>query len=93
MKAGFDAGQHGLKALRVEVWQGFLYVSLSESPTASVAERLGPLTNNVVGRFDMAEYSATSAIRYFPQHVYFHSGLDADCFDYCVRHKSDQKTI
>jgi choline monooxygenase len=56
MKDGFDQSQHSLRALRVEIWEGFLYVSLADNPAKSVAEAMAPLRDNVVGRYDMACY-------------------------------------
>ncbi len=55
-KDGFDASQHSLKPLRLEVWEGFVYVTLASEPANSVADALAPLRENVVGRFDMAGY-------------------------------------
>lgn len=56
MKDGFDPANHGLRELRAEVWEGFLYVSLADEPATSVAAALAPFRDNVVGRFDMAGY-------------------------------------
>ncbi|MEM7294718.1 MAG: SRPBCC family protein, partial [Pseudomonadota bacterium] len=56
MKDGFDVSQHKLRPLFCEVWEGFVYVSLSESPSVSLADALAPFSENVVGRFDMGCY-------------------------------------
>ncbi len=55
MKEGFDRSEHRLRRLCTEVWEGFVYVSLSERPK-SLADALEPLRANVVGRYDMACY-------------------------------------
>jgi phenylpropionate dioxygenase-like ring-hydroxylating dioxygenase large terminal subunit len=54
MDRGFDAGEHRLGQLALEVWEGFVYVNASPSP-APLAPRLAGLTE-VVGRFHMADY-------------------------------------
>lgn len=56
MKDGFDPAAHGLRVLRAELWEGFLYVSLADPPAKSLAEALAPLRDGVVGRYDMARY-------------------------------------
>ncbi|MEM7172964.1 MAG: SRPBCC family protein [Pseudomonadota bacterium] len=56
MKQGFDKSAHRLKELHAEVWEGFLYVTLAETPSKSLAQALAPFTEGVVGRFDMACY-------------------------------------
>jgi len=56
MKADFDPSQHGLRRLQLEVWEGFIYVSLTEKPETSLKQVLAPLRDNIVGRFDMACY-------------------------------------
>ncbi|MCP5081830.1 MAG: Rieske 2Fe-2S domain-containing protein [Alphaproteobacteria bacterium] len=56
MKPDFDPAQHGLRRLRCEVWEGFVYVTLAEQPATSLASVLEPLRENIVGRFDMARY-------------------------------------
>ncbi len=56
MKPDFDLADHRLRPLACEVWEGFVYVSLSETPATSLAEALSPLAHNIVGRFDMARY-------------------------------------
>lgn len=56
MKEGFDPARHGLRPLRVEVWEGFIYVTLAERPVTSLADALAPLRDNIVGRYDMACY-------------------------------------
>ncbi|MEM7427833.1 MAG: SRPBCC family protein [Pseudomonadota bacterium] len=56
MKDGFDPADHSLRGLHCEVWEGFVYVSLADQAPRPLAETLAPLTQNVVGRFDMARY-------------------------------------
>jgi choline monooxygenase len=56
MKAGFDVSNHRLRRLHSEVWEGFIYVTLAENPATSLNEVLGPLTEQVIGRFDMNCY-------------------------------------
>lgn len=56
MKEGFDLSKHGLRTLHSEVWEGFIYITLAESPVKSVAQSLAPLRDGVVGRYDMACY-------------------------------------
>lgn len=56
MKEGFDPAKNGLRTLKAEVWEGFLYVTLADQPAKSVAEALDPLREGVVGRYDMACY-------------------------------------
>ena len=53
MKEGFDASEHRLRELHCEVWQGFVYVCLAERPDVSLSSALAPLSEQVVGRFDM----------------------------------------
>jgi phenylpropionate dioxygenase-like ring-hydroxylating dioxygenase large terminal subunit len=56
MKDGFDLAAHSLRAVHTQVWEGFVYVSLAETPAKTLAETLAPLCDNIVGRFDMARY-------------------------------------
>lgn len=56
MKEGFDVSQRKLRSLHLEVWEGFVYVTLASNPERTVAERLSGLREGVVGRFDMACY-------------------------------------
>ena len=56
MKDGFDPSKHGLRPLHTETWEGFVYVTLAETPAKSVAAALEPLRANVVGRYDMNCY-------------------------------------
>ncbi|WP_120501746.1 aromatic ring-hydroxylating dioxygenase subunit alpha [Roseovarius sp. EL26] len=56
MKEGFDLADHGLRALQIEVWEGFIYVTLAEHPVTTVAAALEPFRTKVVGRYDMARY-------------------------------------
>jgi len=56
MKDGFDVSEHGLRRVALELWEGFLYVTLAEHSETSVAERLAPFRDGVVGRYDMGCY-------------------------------------
>lgn len=56
MKANFDITQHRLRELHADTWEGFVYVSLADKPVTSLAVALAPLSNNVVGRYDMSCY-------------------------------------
>lgn len=56
MKPEFDPSLHGLRPLNLEVWEGFIYVSVADKPRTRLADVLAPFRNNVVGRFDMACY-------------------------------------
>jgi phenylpropionate dioxygenase-like ring-hydroxylating dioxygenase large terminal subunit len=56
MKRGFDPEQHSLRALRADCWEGFVYVSLAQQPVTLASEVLAPLSEQVVGRYDMACY-------------------------------------
>ena len=56
MKKDFDRTQHGLRSLQTEIWEGFVYVTLAQTPVKSVAEALNLLREDVVGRYDMACY-------------------------------------
>lgn len=54
MKDGFDSSRHNLRPLHVEVWEGFVFVTLADEPDTSLADALAPLRDNVVGRYGMA---------------------------------------
>lgn len=56
MKAGFDKARHTLRTLHAEIWQGFLYVSLAETPETSLETVLATFRDTVVGRYNMAAY-------------------------------------
>ncbi len=56
MKADFDPSQHGLRHLHLDVWEGFIYVSVADEPATRLSEVLAPLREQVVGRFDMGCY-------------------------------------
>ncbi len=52
--AGFEPANFGLPAIRTEVWEGWIYVTLdAEAP--SLGERLAPL-RDLVGRYGAADY-------------------------------------
>ena len=40
MKEGFNLGDHSLKKLHSEVWEGFIYVTLAEKSLKSVNSSL-----------------------------------------------------
>jgi len=56
MKSGFDKSQHRLRLLQLDIWQGFVYVSLAENPSTRLNDVLAPFQEGVVGRYDMACY-------------------------------------
>ena len=56
MKAGFDPGQHRLRGLQMNCWEGFIYVTLAEQPQTQLQQVLAPLCEQVVGRYDMTCY-------------------------------------
>ena len=56
MKAGFDESGKGLKPLKSAVWEGFVYVSLSQNPATDLNQVLEPLRENIVGRYNMSCY-------------------------------------
>ena len=56
MKEGFNLSDHSLKKLHSEVWEGFIYVTLAESPSKSVNSSLKSLKTKIVGRYDMGRY-------------------------------------
>lgn len=53
-RPGFKAADNHLPELATEIWEGFIYVSLSKDPV-SIKERMKPL-QDVVETFDMARY-------------------------------------
>ena len=55
MKDGFECSAHRLRDLQSAVWEGFVYVSLAESPV-DLQAALAPIKENIVGRYDMACY-------------------------------------
>ena len=58
MQEGFDPAHHGLRELKTEIWEGFLFVTLANEPAKTLAEALAPLHDQVVGRFAMGNYRA-----------------------------------
>ncbi len=56
MKPEFNKSDHKLRPLQCEVWEGFIYLSLSKNPATQLSEVLGPLRNDVVGRYNMDCY-------------------------------------
>ena len=59
MKDDFRRQDHHLRPLRLAIWEGFIYVTLCDDPQlAPPQQRLSPLTNKVVGQFDMARYQS-----------------------------------
>ena len=53
---GFELADHRLKTLHSELWEGFIYATLSREPPKPVAERLAGFHADVAGRFAMASY-------------------------------------
>lgn len=56
MQAGFNSSEHGLRALHLSQWEGFVYVTLSEAPRHVPEDALAALREGVVGRYEMACY-------------------------------------
>ena len=56
MKSNFIMSDHNLERLHTEIWEGFIYVSLSKKPRKGIAKSLDSLKKNIVGRYDMASY-------------------------------------
>jgi phenylpropionate dioxygenase-like ring-hydroxylating dioxygenase large terminal subunit len=56
MKDGFDPAEHRLRRLHCCSWEGFVYVSIAHDPRKFLPEALAPLSEQVVGRYDMACY-------------------------------------
>jgi phenylpropionate dioxygenase-like ring-hydroxylating dioxygenase large terminal subunit len=56
MKSNFIMSDHNLERLHTEIWEGFIYVSLSKKPKKGIAKSLDALKKNIVGRYDMASY-------------------------------------
>ena len=54
--AGFDMAAHRLMELHCELWEGFIYATLSPERPESMARRLAGFHKDVVGRFAMADY-------------------------------------
>lgn len=63
MPADFDPARHPLPTVRVEVWQGLVFVNLSDSPTESPAELLGTGTE-LMRTFDIANTRIAHTITY-----------------------------
>ena len=58
MKPGFDKSEHRLQTIHCEVWEGFVYVNLAKAPATNLNQVLQPLTENIVGRYDMSCYQS-----------------------------------
>jgi len=56
MKSNFITNDHKLERLHTEIWEGFIYVTLSKKPKKSIAKSLDGLRKNIVGQYDMANY-------------------------------------
>lgn len=56
MKPEFDKSEHRLRRIGLEIWEGFVYVTLAADPPVPVEARTQKLREDVVGRFDMACY-------------------------------------
>ena len=56
MKEGFKLGDHHLKKLHCEVWEGFIYVTLAKKSLKSLNSSLEAFKDKIVGRYDMGSY-------------------------------------
>ncbi|MEM7563060.1 MAG: SRPBCC family protein [Pseudomonadota bacterium] len=56
MKSDFQRCDHSLKPVSLCIWEGFVYVCLSDRSAENFRNDLKPFTDNVVGRFDMSCY-------------------------------------
>ena len=56
MKQGFETSEHKLRPIHLEIWEGFIYVTLAEKPATRLSDILAPFRDKIVGRFDMACY-------------------------------------
>jgi phenylpropionate dioxygenase-like ring-hydroxylating dioxygenase large terminal subunit len=56
MKNGFDKTKNGLRRLYLELWEGFVYVNLSEKQPKNITACLNSLHGNVVGKYNMSSY-------------------------------------
>jgi len=56
MKKNFNLKDHRLRKLHTEIWEGFIYVTLAETPSRSVNSSLINLKNKIVGRYDMGSF-------------------------------------
>jgi choline monooxygenase len=56
MKSNFNLDHYRLKELHTEVWEGFIYITLSKKPSKKVAPSLENLRKNIVGQYDMGSY-------------------------------------
>jgi phenylpropionate dioxygenase-like ring-hydroxylating dioxygenase large terminal subunit len=56
MKTNFDVTEHRLRALLLNTWEGFIYVSLAQNPSSRPDQVLAPLADKIVGRYDMGCY-------------------------------------
>lgn len=56
MKSSFNKNDNNLERLHTEVWEGFIYVTLSKNPKKGIAESLEMLSKNIVGQYDMTDY-------------------------------------
>ena len=60
MKSNFITNNHKLERLHTEIWEGFIYVTLSKKPKKSIAKSLDGLRKNIVGQYDMANYKTVN---------------------------------
>ncbi len=56
MKSDFKPSDNNLVRLHSEVWEGFIYTTLSNKPSKNIAQSLDELRKNIVGQYDMASY-------------------------------------
>ncbi len=56
LKSDFNTKKNNLESLHTEIWEGFLYITLSKNPSKKVSESLESFRNNIVGQYDMNKY-------------------------------------
>jgi len=56
MKPHFEKSNHNLRALKVSIWEGFIYISLSDRPSTNPTQNLQPFSRDIVGKYDMQCY-------------------------------------
>lgn len=54
--SGFNKSDHQLQSVHIEIWEGFVYATLSEHPATKLKNVLKPFRDGVVSQFDMACY-------------------------------------
>ncbi|MBX2870181.1 MAG: Rieske 2Fe-2S domain-containing protein [Acidiferrobacterales bacterium] len=56
MKENFDPSKHALQSIPTEIWEGFIYATLSQNPQTNLKKSLLPFKQKVVGRYGMNCY-------------------------------------